>query len=374
MKRALFIDRDGTLVVEPPVTYQVNSLEELEFLPGVFRNMYYIRRNLPYECIMVSNQDGMGREQYPEEVFQEVQGKILAAFRNEGVEFDAIHIDASMPEDNLPTRKPGTAMLEGYMSGDYNLERSWVIGDRLTDVELARNLGCKGILIGDQKMEKELKKAGLSPYCGLIAGDWQEIYRFLLSMERRAVVERNTAETKIMITLSLDGAGRAEISTGIGFFDHMLGQIARHGGMDLEIQVKGDLEVDEHHTIEDTGLALGEAFSKALGDRTGIERYAFLLPMDESEARVSLDMGGRNCLVWDVEFQREMVGELPTEMVEHFFKSFTDTARCNLNIKAEGKNEHHKIEAVFKAFARVLGEACRRDPEKTDVPSTKGKL
>lgn len=373
MKRALFIDRDGTLVMEPPVDYQVDSLAKLEFLAGVFRNLYYIARNLPYELVMVSNQDGMGREAYPEKAFLEVQEKILTAFRNEGVEFDAIHIDNSMPEDNLPSRKPRTGMLEGYTDGTYDLERSWVIGDRLTDIELARNLGCGGILIGDHP-EKDLEEAGLAHFCALIARNWQEIYHFLLREERRAVALRETAETRIRVALSLDGSGRAEVSTGIGFFDHMLAQVARHGSMDMEVSVEGDLEVDEHHTIEDTGLALGEAFSKALGDRKGIERFAFVLPMDDSEAHVSLDMGGRNWLVWDVEFKREKVGELPTEMIEHFFKSFTDTARCNLNISARGKNEHHKIESIFKAFARVLGQAVERDPGKTGIPSTKGTL
>ena len=374
MKRALFIDRDGTLVFEPPVDFQVDSLQKLEFLPGVFRNLYYIRKNLPYELVMVSNQDGMGREQYPEAAFLEVQDKILTGLKNEDIIFDAIHIDSSMPEDGLPTRKPATGMLEGYMKGGYDLGRSWVIGDRITDVELARNLGCRGILIGSSVSKADLEKAGLRDHCALIAVDWSEIYLFLLKEERRSVIERNTSETRIRIDLCLDGSGKSDISTGIGFFDHMLEQIARHGGMDLEIRVEGDLKVDEHHTIEDTGLALGEAFSKALGDRKGIERYAFVLPMDESQAQVSLDMGGRNWLVWDVDFKRERVGELPTEMIEHFFKSFTDTAKCNLNIKVEGENEHHKIEAIFKAFAKVLGQACRRDPVKTEIPSTKGSL
>ena len=374
MKRALFIDRDGTLVFEPPVDFQVDSLQKLEFLPGVFRNLYYIRKNLPYELVMVSDQDGMGREQYPETAFLEVQDKILTGLKNEDIIFDAIHIDSSMPEDGLPTRKPATGMLEGYMKGGYDLGRSWVIGDRITDVELARNLGCRGILIGSSVSKADLEKAGLRDHCALIAVDWSEIYLFLLKEERRSVIERNTSETRIRIDLCLDGSGKSDISTGIGFFDHMLEQIARHGGMDLEIRVEGDLKVDEHHTIEDTGLALGEAFSKALGDRKGIERYAFVLPMDESQAQVSLDMGGRNWLVWDVDFKRERVGELPTEMIEHFFKSFTDTAKCNLNIKVEGENEHHKIEAIFKAFAKVLGQACRRDPVKTEIPSTKGSL
>ncbi len=374
MKKALFIDRDGTMVQEPPVDFQVDSLEKLEYLPGVFRNLYFISKNLDYELIMVSNQDGMGREQYPESDFQLVQDKILTAFRNEGIEFDNIHIDASMPEDNLPTRKPGIGMLTGYMKGDYDLENSWVIGDRYTDIELAKNLGCKGILIGKPGDKAVIVEKGLEEYCGLITGGWEEIYRFLLGNMRKVSVERKTSETGIRIDLGLDGTGICEVSTGIGFFDHMLEQISRHGNMDLSIMVNGDLEVDEHHTIEDTGLALGEAFSKALGLRKGIERYGFVLPMDESEAKVSIDMGGRNWLVWEADFTREMIGDMPTEMIEHFFKSFTDTARCNLHISVSGKNEHHMAEAVFKGFAKVLMQAVHRDPWNIDIPSTKGKL
>jgi imidazoleglycerol-phosphate dehydratase/histidinol-phosphatase len=374
MKKALFIDRDGTLVFEPPVDCQVDSLEKLEFLPGVFRNLYFISRNLDYELVIVSNQDGMGREQYPEAAFKLVQDKILTAFRNEGIEFDRIHIDSSLPVDNLPTRKPGTGMLTEYTEGNYDLGKSWVIGDRHTDIELAKNLGAGGILIGEAGQAEGLEKKGLAEYCGLIAGDWNEIYSFLLRNERRAVVERSTSETSIKIDLSLDGTGICNVSTGIGFFDHMLEQIGRHGEMDLVVEVKGDLQVDEHHTIEDTGLALGEAFSRALGDRKGIERYGFVLPMDESEASVSIDMGGRNWLVWNAEFKREKIGDLPTEMIEHFFKSFTDTARCNLNISIKGKNEHHMAEAAFKGFARALRQAVRRDPWKVEIPSTKGKL
>jgi imidazoleglycerol-phosphate dehydratase/histidinol-phosphatase len=374
MRKVLFIDRDGTLVVEPPVDYQVDSLEKLEFLPGVFRSLSLISQNLEYELVMVSNQDGLGREQYPEASYQLVQEKILTAFRNEGIEFDAIHIDKSMPEDNLPTRKPGTGMLSGYMTGEYDLGNSWVIGDRLTDIELAVNLSAGGILIGDKEAEGQLKKEGLSGSCSLVAGDWHEIYSFLLRNNRRSRVERKTGETRILVDLSLDGTGSFQISTGIGFFDHMLEQIAKHGGMDLVVEAEGDLEVDEHHTVEDTGLALGEAFSRALGDRKGIERYGFTLPMDDSLATVALDMGGRNWLEWEAEFRREKIGDMPTEMFEHFFKSFSDTARCNLNIRVSGKNEHHKAEAIFKAFARTLRQAVQRDPLKGDIPSTKGIL
>jgi imidazoleglycerol-phosphate dehydratase/histidinol-phosphatase len=374
MKRVLFIDRDGTLVVEPPVDFQVDSLEKLEFLPGVFRNLFLIQQNLDYKLVIVSNQDGMGREAYPEADFRKVQEKILTAFRNEGIEFDDIHIDVSMPEDKLPTRKPGTGMLTRYIEGDYDLENSWVIGDRQTDIELARNLGTGGILIGEPERRKELEKAGLADHCGFIAPDWSGIYAFLLKNQRRACVERKTSETLIRVDLSLDGTGEGRISTGIGFFDHMLEQIARHGEMDLDIEVTGDLKVDEHHTIEDTALALGEAFSNALGERKGIGRYGFLLPMDDSLAELAIDMGGRNWLVWDAEFKREKIGDMPTEMFEHFFKSFTDTARCNLNIRATGKNEHHKAEAIFKGFAKVLQQAVGRNPWKSEIPSTKGKL
>lgn len=374
MKKALFIDRDGTLVVEPPINFQVDSLEKLEYLPGVFRNLYFIRQQLDYELIMVSNQDGMGRPQYPEDIFNLVQDQILTAFKNEEITFDAIHIDSSLPEDKLPTRKPGTDMLTEYMEGAYDLENSFVIGDRLTDIELARNLGTKGILIGGTARQKELEEARLAAHCSFIAEDWTEIYAFLLQNRRRATIVRETSETRIRIDLSLDGSNQCKISTGIGFFDHMLEQIARHGGIDLEVKVTGDLRVDEHHTIEDTGLALGEAFSKALDDRKGIERYGFVLPMDEAEAKVSMDMGGRSWMVWKAAFNREKIGDMPTEMFEHFFKSFSDAAKCNLHIEVEGKNEHHKAEAIFKAFARVLRQAVNRNPWQSEIPSTKGAL
>jgi imidazoleglycerol-phosphate dehydratase/histidinol-phosphatase len=374
MKKALFIDRDGTLVVEPPVDFQVDSLEKLEYLPGVFRNLYFIRQQLDYELIMVSNQDGMGRPQYPEEIFNLVQDKILTAFKNEGILFDRIHIDSSLPEDDLPSRKPGTAMLTVYMEGDYDLANSFVIGDRLTDIELARNLGAKAILIGGLDRQQEIDEAGLAPHCSYIAGDWSAVYVYLLRNRRRAQILRETTETRIRIDLSLDGTNRHNISTGIGFFDHMLEQIARHGGIDLEVEVTGDLHVDEHHSIEDTGLALGEAFAIALGDRRGIERYGFLLPMDESEAKVSMDLGGRSVLVWKATFSREKVGDMPTEMFEHFFKSFSDSAKCNLHIEVDGKNQHHKAEAIFKAFAKVLQQAAKRNPWQLEIPSTKGAL
>lgn len=374
MKKALFIDRDGTLVVEPPVDFQVDSLEKLEYLPGVFRNLHFIRKQLDFDLIMVSNQDGMGRPQYPEEVFNLVQQKILTAFRNEGITFDGIHIDSSMPEDNLPTRKPGTAMLTAYMEGSYDLANSFVIGDRLTDIELARNLGAKAILIGEQDQQLEIDESGLTSHCSFIAGDWSAIFAYLLRNRRRAQIVRETSETKIRIDLSLDGTNQYKISTGIGFFDHMLEQIARHGGIDLEVEVTGDLYIDEHHTIEDTGLALGKAFSQALGDRRGIDRYGFLLPMDESEAKASMDLGGRSAMVWKAAFSREKIGDMPTEMFEHFFKSFSDSAKCNLHIEVEGKNEHHKAEAIFKAFAKALQQAVKRNPWQSEIPSTKGAL
>ena len=374
MKKALFIDRDGTLVVEPPVDFQVDSLEKLEYLPGVFRNLHFIRKQLDFDLIMVSNQDGMGRSQYPEEVFNLVQQKILTAFRNEGITFDGIHIDSSMPEDNLPTRKPGTAMLTAYMEGSYDLANSFVIGDRLTDIELARNLGAKAILIGEQDQQLEIDESGLTSHCSFIAGDWSAIFAYLLRNRRRAQIVRETSETKIRIDLSLDGTNQYKISTGIGFFDHMLEQIARHGGIDLEVEVTGDLYIDEHHTIEDTGLALGKAFSQALGDRRGIDRYGFLLPMDESEAKASMDLGGRSAMVWKAAFSREKIGDMPTEMFEHFFKSFSDSAKCNLHIEVEGKNEHHKAEAIFKAFAKALQQAVKRNPWQSEIPSTKGAL
>ena len=374
MKKALFIDRDGTLVVEPPVDFQVDSLEKLEYLPGVFRNLYFIGQQLDYELIMVSNQDGMGRPQYPEEVFNQVQDKILTAFSNEGITFDRIHIDSSMPEDNLPTRKPGIAMLTTYMEGAYDLPNSFVIGDRWTDIELARNLGAKAILIGAPDKEPEIDEAGLTKYCSYLAGDWSAIYAYLLKNKRRAEIVRETSETKIRVDLSLDGTNQYKITTGIGFFVLFLEQIARHGGIDLEVEVTGDLYIDEHHTIEDTGLALGEAFSKALGDRRGIDRYGFLLPMDESEAKVSMDLGGRSAMVWKAAFSREKIGDMPTEMFEHFFKSFSDSAKCNLHIEVDGQNEHHKAEAIFKAFAKVLMQAVKRNPWQSEIPSTKGAL
>lgn len=373
-KRVIFLDRDGTLVAEPPVDFQLDSLEKLEFIPGVFRNLYKLRKHTDYKLVLVSNQDGLGSDSFPMEDFTLPHEKMLQAFRNEGVEFDAEHIDPSMPEENSPNRKPGTGMLSQYMEGDYDLSNSLVIGDRLTDMELARNLGARGILFASAGLETELKEAGLEQNVDLLCDDWDEIYRFIRSEQRKSKLSRQTGETDIMVDISLDGEGKTEISTGLGFFDHMLDQLGRHGGMDLKVAVKGDLHVDEHHTIEDTAITLGEAFREALGDKRGIERYAFTLPMDDALVTVALDLGGRPWIEWDVGFKREMIGDVPTEMFFHFFKSFTDGARCNLNIRAEGENEHHMIEAIFKGFARAIRMAVKLDPESNKLPTTKGKL
>lgn len=373
-KRALFIDRDGTLVVEPPVDYQLDSLEKLQFVPKVFRNLSFIREKLDFEWVMVTNQDGLGTDSFPEETFWPAHNKMLQVFAGEGIVFDAICIDRSFPEENLPTRKPGTAMLTAYLDGSYDMSASFVIGDRLTDMQLARNLGCRGILYGDSSMQVAVDEAGLAEVCVLITDDWDKISEYLFAGERRAEVRRTTSETDVFVSLNLDGNGRGDISTGIGFFDHMLDQIARHSGIDLTVRCQGDLQVDEHHTIEDTGIALGEAIARALGDKRGIERYGFCLPMDDSLCTVALDFGGRAWLVWNAVFYREKIGDMPTEMFLHFFKSLSDAARMNLTVKAEGENEHHKIEGIFKAFARSLKMALRRDIFHYELPSTKGLL
>lgn len=373
-KRALFIDRDGTLVVEPPVDYQLDSLEKLQFVPKVFRNLSFIREKLDFEWVMVTNQDGLGTDSFPEETFWPAHNKMLQVFAGEGIVFDAICIDRSFPEENLPTRKPGTAMLTAYLDGSYDMSASFVIGDRLTDMQLARNLGCRGILYGDSSMQVAVDEAGLAEVCVLITDDWDKISEYLFAGERRAEVRRTTSETDVFVSLNLDGNGRGDISTGIGFFDHMLDQISRHSGIDLTVRCQGDLHVDEHHTIEDTGIALGEAIARALGDKRGIERYGFCLPMDDSLCTVALDFGGRAWLVWNAVFYREKIGDMPTEMFLHFFKSLSDAARMNLTVKAEGENEHHKIEGIFKAFARSLKMALRRDIFHYELPSTKGLL
>lgn len=373
MKKVLFIDRDGTLIVEPE-DEQVDSLEKLEFIPGVFRNLHLITRNLNYELVIVSNQDGLGTASYPEETFWPAQNKMLRAFENEGIRFNDILFDRTFPEENAPTRKPRTGLMGKYLDGSYDLTNSFVIGDRLTDIELAKNLGAKGILLNDGSFSDQLKEQGLDQTCVLIAINWDDIYAKVAAPERTAHIQRNTCETRISIGLNLDGTGKGNIHTGLGFFDHMLNQIAKHSGVDLSIQVNGDLQVDEHHTIEDTALALGEAFKQALGDKRGIERYGYCLPMDDCLAQVVIDFGGRPWLVWDAIFNREKIGEMPTEMFFHFFKSFSDTSLSNINIKAEGQNEHHKIEGIFKALARAIKMAIRKDVFNFELPTTKGAL
>jgi len=362
MKKVLFIDRDGTILTEP-LDEQVDSLEKFRFIPGVISSLSKIVRETDFELVMVSNQDGLGTESFPEETFWPAHNKMLEILKGEGVMFSEIFIDRTFPEDNAPTRKPGTAMLVKYLSKGIDLNSSFVIGDRLTDVELAKNLGCKAILLGSKKTSD----------ADLCTSDWNDICRYLKAIPRMAKVERVTSETQIAVEINLDGSGKSSIDSGIGFLDHMLEQIARHGNVDLTIKVKGDLEIDEHHTIEDVAITLGEAILKALGGKKGIERYSFVLPMDDSLAQVALDFGGRPWLVWDVVFTREKIGEMPAEMFYHFFKSFSDTAKCNLNIKAEGQNEHHKIEAIFKAFAKSIKMAVRQT-DNFNLPSTKGRL
>jgi len=374
MKKVLFIDRDGTIIVEPPTDFQVDSLEKLEFLPKAISNLRKIAEETDYELVMVTNQDGLGTQSFPEDTFWPAQNKMLQTLKGENIDFAAIHIDRSFPEENLPTRKPGIGLLGSYFSSEYDLANSYVIGDRLTDVQLAVNLGSKAIFIGS-----ELAKEGVSPEMNaavsFVSTDWDAIYEHLKLPARTASVERNTKETQIKIELNLDGSGRSNIHTGLGFYDHMLDQLARHSGADLSIHVEGDLHIDEHHTIEDTALALGEAYRIAIGDKRGISRYGFLLPMDEALAQVAIDFSGRPWIVWDAEFKREKIGEMPTEMFYHFFKSFSDTSLSNLNIKVEGQNEHHKIESIFKGFAKAIKMAVRRDLKALDfMPSTKGVL
>jgi len=374
-KKVLFIDRDGTIIKEPPTDFQVDSLEKLEFYPKVIFNLHQIATRLDFELVMVTNQDGLGTPSFPEETFWPAQEKMVNTLKGEGIVFKKIHIDPTLPADNAPTRKPGTAMLVEYFGENYDLPGSFVIGDRLTDVELAKNLGCKSVLLQPAGLGAAmLSRASLESHCSLVTDNWDDITALLFKSERQVTIERSTAETTINITLDLDGSGKCDISTGLHFFDHMLEQIGRHSGCNLTIKVSGDLHVDEHHTIEDTGLALGEAFRKALGDKRGINRYGFCLPMDDVLAQVALDFGGRPWLVWDAKFTREKIGDMPTEMFFHFFKSFSDTSLSNLNIKAEGENEHHKIEGIFKAFAKAIKAAIKKDPFNTQVPSTKNVL
>ena len=374
MKKLLFIDRDGTLIVEPPITEQVDRFDQIEFLPRVIQNLSFIRHKLDYDFIIVSNQDGLGTPANPLERFTEINDLVMKIFHTEGVDFEESYFDEHTKEDNHPNRKPGTGMLKKFIDGngtEYDLANSYVIGDRMTDVELAKNLGCKSILI-DAEKTAEARDNDVKP--DFVARNWDEIAAYLFAGERVATVQRTTKETDIYIKVDLDGTGKADIASGLGFFDHMLEQIAKHSGMDLTIKVKGDLEVDEHHTIEDTGIALGECILQALGNKRGIGRYGFCLPMDDCLCQVALDFGGRPWLVWDAEFHRERVGDMPTEMFLHFFKSFSDSARINLNIKAEGDNEHHKIEGIFKALARSLKMAINRDIHHFELPSSKGVL
>lgn len=376
-KKVLFIDRDGTLIKET-VDEQIDSFEKMIFYPKCISYLSRIAQELDYELVMITNQDGLGTASFPEETFWPVHNFIMKTYENEGVVFDAVFLDRTFPHENAITRKPGVGLLTNYFSEEYDLTNSFVIGDRLTDVELAKNLGSKAIFINDNTNlgtnEISIKRDELDSVIALESNDWQKIYEFLKLENRTASIIRKTNETNISIKLNLDGTGKSNINTGLPFFDHMLDQISRHGQMDLDIQVKGDLEVDEHHTIEDTAIALGEVFAKALGDKLGIERYGFCLPMDDCLAQVAIDFGGRNWLVWQAEFKREKIGEMPTEMFFHFFKSFTDGAKANLNIKAEGTNEHHKIEAIFKAFAKAIKVAVKRDADKMILPSTKGML
>ena len=379
MKRILFIDRDGTIIKEAPPTYQIDSWEKLEFYPEVFKYLGKIAEEFDYELIMVTNQDGLGSEVFPEEHFWPIHQHVIKSFENEGVSFSATYIDRSLPADHSPNRKPGTGMIRHYLDNpEYDIVHSYVIGDRITDVQLAKNIGCKAIWLNNHPglggKEVYDNETALQKVVALECHNWEDIYNFFKSGLRKASHDRNTNETMIHIEVNLDGGGNSDIKTGLGFFDHMLEQIARHGRIDLTIRAHGDLHIDEHHTIEDTGIALGEAFAIALADKKGIERYGFALPMDEAEAKVLIDFGGRNWIVWNASFQREKIGEMPTEMFFHFFKSFSDGAKCNLNIECHGENEHHKIEAIFKAFAKAIRMAVKKDPLSNYLPSTKGVL
>ena len=379
-RRILFIDRDGVLIKEAPPTYQLDSFDKLEFYPNVFKYLGKITAELNFELVMVTNQDGLGTASFPENTFWPIQNLLIKSLENEGIHFSEIYIDKTLPEQNAPTRKPGTAMLSKYINNsDYDLVNSFVIGDRITDMQLAKNLGAKAFWLNNDvnlgagqfnSSIEELRKEVVL----LESPNWKDIYEYLKSPDRKVQHDRITNETKIKVAINLDGKGVSNISTGLPFFDHMLDQLARHGNIDLAIECKGDLHIDEHHTIEDTGLALGEAIVKALGDKRGIERYGFLLPMDDCLAQVAIDFGGRNWIVWEAEFKREKIGDMPTEMFFHFFKSFSDAAKCNLNIKASGDNEHHKIESIFKAFAKAIKMAVKKDINNDSLPSTKGVL
>ena len=379
-KKVLFIDRDGTLIKEAPPTYQLDSFSKLEFYPDMFYYMRKIATELDYELVMITNQDGLGTVSFPEDTFWPVHQLIMSSLENEQIHFDEVFIDKTFPQENAPTRKPATGMLTKDINNpNYDIANSFVIGDRITDLQLAKNLGCKGFWLN---MDSSLGAAEIKDTVDNLRQEvivletphWADIYQYLKLPPRIVKHERNTNETKISVTVNLDGTGKSSIETGLSFFNHMLDQIARHGNIDLTITCNGDLHIDEHHSIEDTGIALGEAVAKALGDKRGIERYGFLLPMDDCLAQVAIDFGGRSWIVWDAEFKREKIGEMPAEMFFHFFKSFSDAAKCNLNIKAEGENEHHKIESIFKAFAKAIKMAARRDINNNELPSTKGIL
>lgn len=377
MKKVLFIDRDGTLIKEP-ADEQIDSFAKLEFYPKALYYLSKIAAELDYDLVMVTNQDGLGTDSHPEEHFWPVHNFIMDTFAGEGVEFSEVIIDKTFAHQNAITRKPNTGLLQHYFTDAYDLKNSFVLGDRINDVILAKNLGAKAIWICNNEQlganEKLEKAEHLTEVIALKTQDWVDIYTMLKAGTRTITHERNTNETKISISIDLDGTGKADIDTGLNFFNHMLDQIARHGSIDLKIKTNGDLHIDEHHTIEDTGIALGEAFAKAIGNKLGLERYGFCLPMDDCLAQAAIDFGGRNWIVWEADFKREMVGDMPTEMFYHFFKSFSDASKCNLNIKAEGDNEHHKIEAIFKAFAKAIKMAIKRDAEKLVLPSTKGVL
>ncbi|CAN5440955.1 bifunctional histidinol-phosphatase/imidazoleglycerol-phosphate dehydratase HisB [soil metagenome] len=379
-KKILFVDRDGVLIKEAPPTYQLDSFDKLEFYPGMFEYLRKIATEFNFELVMVTNQDGLGTEVFPENTFWPVHNFVLKSLANESIHFAEVCIDKTFPKDNAPTRKPGTGMLTKYLNNPaYNIAESFVIGDRITDMQLAKNLGCKGFWLNNDSSLgaseisdtiTDLKKEVIV----LETPNWKDIYEYLKLPPRKIIHERNTNETKIKVEVNLDGDGKSSIKTGLAFFDHMLDQLARHGNIDLAITCDGDLHIDEHHSIEDTGIALGEAITKALGNKRGIERYGFLLPMDDCLAQVAIDFGGRSWIVWEAAFKREKIGEMPTEMFYHFFKSFSDAAKCNLNIKAEGENEHHKIEAIFKGFAKAIKMAVKRDMHNNALPSTKGIL
>jgi imidazoleglycerol-phosphate dehydratase / histidinol-phosphatase len=374
MKRILFLDRDGVILKEPETDFQIDSLDKTTFVPGAITALAKIAAEFDFYKVLITNQDGLGTSSFPNENFIPYQGLMLRTLEGEGFSFDEIIIDSSFEKDNFPTRKPGTALLQHFFNDNFDLSGSLVIGDRWSDIQLAKNLGCKAIWLKALHELTDEQKESFKDTIVFETGNWNDVYSFLKLTTRKVIIQRNTSETQVEVSLDLDGTGKAGINTGIGFFNHMLEQIARHGKLDLSVSVKGDLNVDEHHTIEDTGIALGEAFAKALVDKKGLERYGFALPMDDAEAKVLIDFGGRSWIVWDAEFRREKIGEMPTEMFFHFFKSFSDAAKCNLNIECRGSNEHHKIEAIFKAFARAIKMAVKRDPLSNYLPTTKGVL